>query len=167
MGGRPIPTKLKLLRGNRGHDTKQKLGLGYEIEPELVAVIPEPPMFLDAYAVDEWHRVAHELYHLQLLAGVDVQSLAAYCQCYARWRVAEEVLADMARRDPLTHGLLVKGGDAQPVQNPLIRIADRAMQQMVRYAAEFGLTPSARARIAASAALADQPGSKFAGLLAG
>ena len=162
-----MPTHLKLLRGNRGHQTKQKLGIGHEITAELVAAVPEPPSFLDAYATNEWYRVAHELFALRLLASVDVQSLAAYCQSYSRWRVAEETLADVARRDPLTHGLLCKGGDAQPVQNPLIRIADRAMQQMVRYAAEFGLTPSARARIAASNAAADQPGGKFEGLLAG
>jgi len=167
MRGKPIPTHLKLLRGNVGHKTKQQLGLGHEPQPELTAMIPEPPSFLDGYACDEWHRVARELFHLKLLAKVDVQSLAAYCQSYSRWRTAEETLADVARRDPLTHGLLCKGGDAQPVQNPLIRIADRAMQQMVRYAAEFGLTPSARARIAASNAAADQPGGKFDGLLAG
>jgi phage terminase small subunit len=51
------------------------------------------------------------------------------------------------------------------IQNPLIGTANKAASDMVRYAAEFGMTPSARARISA------QPpggaGSKFHGLIGG
>ncbi|HMF27358.1 MAG TPA: phage terminase small subunit P27 family, partial [Candidatus Cybelea sp.] len=162
---RPMPTHLKLLRGNPSHQCPDELNRP-EPKPELVSELPEPPSFLSDYAREEWGRVALELFNLRLLANIDIQSLAAYCQSYSRWRTAEETLAEIALRDPQSRGLLVKGGDAQPVQNPLIRIADRAAQQMVRYAAEFGLTPSARARIAAGV-YSDGKTEKFAGLLAG
>jgi hypothetical protein len=55
----------------------------------------------------------------------------------------------MAKRDPLTGGLMIKtqGGDAGI--NPLLAIARHAAGQMVSLAAHFGLSPAARARIAA------------------
>jgi P27 family predicted phage terminase small subunit len=73
--------------------------------------------------------------------------LAAYCQSYAMWRDAEELLAQMRARDPLTKGLLVKtqAGDARI--NPLAKLARLAARDMVRYSAEFGFSPAARARI--------------------
>jgi phage terminase small subunit len=47
------------------------------------------------------------------------------------------------------------------IQNPLVGTANRAMADMVKYAVEFGLTPSARARIAAGPR--PQEASKFDG----
>jgi P27 family predicted phage terminase small subunit len=39
------------------------------------------------------------------------------------------------------------------IQNPLVGIANKAMADMVRYAAEFGMTPSARTRLGTPAAV--------------
>jgi phage terminase small subunit len=71
----------------------------------------------------------------------------------------------MASGDQVTHGLLVKGSDGVTA-NPLVGIAHRAAADMVRYAGEFGMSPSARARIAAGPFESQTP-SKFAGLLGG
>ncbi len=46
----------------------------------------------------------------------------------------------MAERDQLTSGLMIKTTNGNPIQNPLVGIANRAMVDMVRYAAEFGMT---------------------------
>ena len=81
------------------------------------------------------------------------------------WRTAAEALALMASGDQVTHGLLVKGSDGVTA-NPLVGIAHRAAADMVRYAGEFGMSPSARARIAAGPFESQTP-SKFAGLLGG
>ena len=54
----------------------------------------------------------------------------------------------MAERDQLTSGLMIKTTNGNAVQNPLVGTANKAMGDMVRYAAEFGMTPSARSRVA-------------------
>jgi P27 family predicted phage terminase small subunit len=160
-GRRPLPTHLKVLRGNPG----QRRLPTHEPQPTIPDEIPDAPEFLEAYARDEWRRIARELSRLDLLTVADVNPLAAYCQAYARWRMAEEALAEMKKRDPLLSALMIRTRNGTPMQNPLVGTAARAASDMVRYAAEFGLTPSARARIAAGPH-GDGGGSKFSGLLA-
>ena len=46
-----------------------------------------------------------------------------------------------------THLKLVTGN---PGKNPLVGTANKAMSDMVRYAAEFGMTPSSRSRVRAN-----------------
>lgn len=156
----PTPTHLRLLRGNPG-----KRPIRSEPEPQIPESIPEPPAFLTGHAADEWRRVAPELYRLRLLTLLDVGPFAAYCQSYARWRTAEEVLADMATRDPRTSGLLIKRSDGNEGANPMVRIAANAAAAMISYAGHFGMSPAARARIAAGIGHEPQGGSKFDGLM--
>jgi P27 family predicted phage terminase small subunit len=162
-GRKPIPTHLKVLRGNPGHQT---LHLELEPEHEKAPDIPEPPAFLMALAKDEWRRISTGLYHMGLLTLVDENPLAAYCQAYARWRTAEVSLEKMAERDLLTSGLMIKTANGNAIQNPLVHTANKAASDMVRYATEFGFTPAARARIAAGNA-GNSGQSKFAGLIGG
>jgi P27 family predicted phage terminase small subunit len=82
-----------------------------------------------------------------ILTPVDTAPLAAYCQAYGRWVQAEKVIAAMAERDELTKGLMIKSAKGNPIPNPLVGIANVALRDMVRIAAEFGMTPSARSRI--------------------
>src|SRR6266849_6544230 len=89
-------------------------------------------------------------------------ALAAYCQAYGRCVTAERVIATMAEKDQLTSGLMIKTTNGNGIQNPLIGTANKAAADMVRYAAEFGLTPVARARLALSAVVPQK--SKFDGL---
>ena len=101
-----------------------------------------------------------------LLTKVDEPALAAYVYSYGQWRLAAEALAKMAANDPLMSGLLVKSKYGDALANPLTSIARKHAGDMVRYAAEFGLTPAARSRISAGIH-GDNSQSKFAGLLAG
>jgi len=156
-----IPTQLKLLRGNPG-----KEAIRPEPQPTRPATLPDPPDFLMPIAQDEWWRIGEELHRLGILTIADIHPLAAYCQAYARWAAAEEALAKMANGDALTGALMIRNTSGGPQANPLVKIAANAARDMVKYASEFGLTPVARARIAA-AADPDKPASKFAGLLAG
>lgn len=54
----------------------------------------------------------------------------------------------MAAKDTVTDGLIIRTRSGNIIQNPLVGTANKAMADMVRYAAEFGLTPSARTRVA-------------------
>jgi P27 family predicted phage terminase small subunit len=142
-GPKVKPAHLKLLEGNPG---KRRVPTN-EVRPRCDR-IPEPPPFLIGIARQEWDRVAPQLYHLGLLTGVDIMPLAAYCQACGRWILAETRQAEMAERDELTSGLVIKTTNGSVIQSPLVGIARRAAADMVRYASEFGLTPSARARLA-------------------
>lgn len=143
--GRPHkPTHLKLVAGNPG---KRALN---EAEAQPDALIPEPPPELTSDARIEWNQISLKLHKCGLLTTIDRSVLAAYCQAYGRWVEAERVLADMARRDPVTRGLLIKTTNGNVIQNPMIGTANKAMSDMVRYAVEFGMSPSARSRVRAN-----------------
>ena len=163
-GPPPTPTHLRLLRGN-----PSKRPIKPEPEPMRSEEVPEAPSFVTGYAAEEWRRVAPELHRLRLLTVLDVMPLAAYCQSYSRWRTAEEVLAEVAKRDPLTNGLLIKRADGNAGANPLVRIAANAAADMISFAGHFGMSPAARARISAGIGHeppGGRPPSKFDGLLA-
>jgi P27 family predicted phage terminase small subunit len=150
-GRKPSPTHLKLVKGNPG---KRPLN-GSEPEPE--AALPIPPTELCDDARIEWERVAAELHRIGVLTTIDRAALAAYCQAYGRWIVAERAIRKMAERDQLTGGLMIKTTNGNAVQNPLVGTANKAMSDLVRYAAEFGMTPSARSRIHADSPDGERP----------
>jgi P27 family predicted phage terminase small subunit len=144
-GQKPQPTYLKLLRGNPGmHNDRLNFN---EPQPDEIVDIPDPPPFLTSFGADEWCVVAEQLQRLHLLTKVDLPSLAAYCHAYQTWRTAAEALAKMAANDPIMSGLVIRGRNNEVAKNPLVAVARNAAGDMVRYAGEFGLTPSARTRI--------------------
>jgi P27 family predicted phage terminase small subunit len=160
-GRRPTPTYLKLLRGNPG---KRKISKN-EPQPAQPATCPEPPSFLDAYAVEEWRRVAREAFALRLLTALDLAPMAAYCSSFSRWRATVEALAQAAERDEEWHGLLVCDDKGNLKANPLVRASSLASRDMLRFASEFGFSPAARVRLQGGDM--PPPGGAFAGLLAG
>lgn len=91
--------------------------------------------------------MASWLHKIGLLSEVDRAALAAYAQAYGRWVQAERAIAKMAEKDQLTGGLMIKTSNGNAIQNPLVGTANKAASDMMRYAAEFGMTPSARTRI--------------------
>lgn len=150
-GRKPRPSHLKLLDGNPGH---RSLNAN---EPKPAKIMPTPPVFLAGEALAEWRAMTAELSVLGLLTGIDKATLAAYCQAWARWHQAEKALAMMAAADPVTSALMVKTAGGTAIQNPIVGIANRAMSDMVKYAAEFGMSPSARSRIHVDERLSQEP----------
>jgi P27 family predicted phage terminase small subunit len=144
-GRKPKPTHLKLITGAR----LAAAGLTPR-EPKVARARLTPPAHLSVEACVEWERIAEELYSVGLMTPLDRAAVAAYCQAYGRWQQAENALAAMAARDELTHALMIKTSNGNAIQNPLVGTANKAAIDMVRYAAELGMTPSARSRIAAT-----------------
>lgn len=142
-GRKPLPGNLRLLEGNKGHRPIPK-------GPEPTPGIPDPPKHLHEYAVEEWDRVSPYLYNVGCLTFIDRAALAGYCQAYARWRVAEERFAEVAKLDPASGGILARTKAGNVIQNPLLSTANAALRDMLRFAAEFGMTPSSRARLSDS-----------------
>lgn len=149
-GRKPKPTILKLVTGNPG---KRPLN-EHEVKPRIER--PDPPDFLNEEAKSEWRRRIDRLYALGLMTELDVPVFAAFCQSYGRMVQAERALARQAAREEelarasgrdSTSALMIRTAKGNPIQNPLVGTANHAMSEMVRYAAEFGMSPSARARI--------------------
>jgi phage terminase small subunit len=72
-GGKPKPTKLKVLTGNPG---KRPLPEN-EMSPEPIT--PEAPAWMPKEAQCEWHRLVPELAKLGVLARLDRSTLTAHC----------------------------------------------------------------------------------------
>jgi P27 family predicted phage terminase small subunit len=157
----PIPYTLKALRGNPG-----KKPMRPEPMPRIDEACPEPPAFLPAYAIEEWHRVAPDLHVIGILRGVDLQVLAGYCQSFATWRTALEGIAAVAAEGPLTGGLLVKTVAGNPTKNPLVKVAADASLAMLKFANELGIGPLARTRLASAGWEPEEDLGEFRGLIA-
>lgn len=136
-GRKPKPTHLKVLTNNPG---KRPLNKN---EPEPDIEIPSPPDFLSNDALIEWGKVTEQLYILGLLTRIDRSVISAYCQAYGRWAEAERLIGmtGLTYKSPKTGFMM---------QSPYLAVANKAMEQMCKYAAEFGMTPSARSRVQAN-----------------
>ena len=133
-GRKPKPTALKVLTGNPG-----KRPLNFR-EPNPEPGIPDRPSHLSPEACAEWDRVAAVLQVQGIITQADRAALSAYCVAWARWVEAERKVKDM--------GPVVKAPrTGVPMQNPYLSIANNAMGQMIKLAAEFGMTPSSRTRL--------------------
>jgi P27 family predicted phage terminase small subunit len=162
MGNPRTPLPLRILRGN-----PSKRPLHNEPMPAIASQVPEPPRWLPPHAAAEWRRVAGPLHACGLLTHADIQTLAAYCCAYARWRLAEETLERQAKRDPANAALTVCDARGTLRQNPLVRVARAAADQMVSFAGALGATPIARTRLTAGIGGQDHSDGKFEGLLRG
>jgi P27 family predicted phage terminase small subunit len=149
-GPKTIPTRLKVVAG-----TARKHRLN-ENEPRPDPARPDAPGHLSRAARSEWDRVIEETVNLGIMTNLDRGALAAYAQAYGRWVAAETALARMAERDSVTEGLIIRTKAGNAIQNPLVGAANKAMADMVRYAAEFGLTPSSRTRVASVSPLSPE-----------
>jgi P27 family predicted phage terminase small subunit len=128
-GGKPIPTRLKILMGNPG---KRRINSN---KPQPIGEA-EMPSGLSGDAENEWNRLYPELTRLGLLTVVDASAFAAYCECWGLYR--------RACRDMKELTVESKG---RPFPNPAITIAAECRRQMLAYQTKFGLTPSDRARM--------------------
>jgi len=137
-GRKPIPTNLKILRGNPGRRPLPKN------EPEISAGIPDPPKHLGGKAKKEWKRITPELARAGLLTKIDGTALAAYCDCFAQWAEASAKIKKQ--------GMTIETEKNGPVISPYLKISNAAVDRMRQFLVEFGMTPSSRSKVKAAPA---------------
>jgi P27 family predicted phage terminase small subunit len=141
MGKRgPKPTPTAVLRARNSWRGSVNRG-----EPEFDATPPRCPGWLDAEAKKYWAALAPWLGVADVLRRTDANALARYCTLLARWRKCEEFI----QKHGDTYTVKNNKGEVVGVKEfPQVRRASDLAAQLVRLEAEFGLTPSARSRIA-------------------
>lgn len=152
-GAKPKPTAMKKAAGTLRKHRENKAEPAYSSEgieaPEMVKA--------DAMARAEWNRITPELVRVRVATKADIAVLSAYCLTYARWQLAESKL----RRD----GLIVEAPRTKvPMHNMYRDIGRQSMQDCIKFAAELGITPSARTRVKGEEPARPKPG--FGQLLA-
>lgn len=133
QGRKPKPTALKLLAGNPG-----KRALNHA-EPKPRVILPKPPEHLSDDEKNKWKLIVRELHPLGLITTIDKDALAMYCVIFVRWTKAEKMIRDK--------GEIIKTAAGNIIQNPYLSIANRALEQLNKIGAEFGMTPSSRSRV--------------------
>lgn len=131
-GPAPEPLALKVLKGTARRPDRVP-------QPSVGGGLPACPAWLEPEAKREWRRVAPELRRLGLLTVVDRAALAGYCQAYSRWRAAEERVRDGELTFTTQTGFVGV--------RPEVAIAQKSLALVRAFCHEFGLTPSARARM--------------------
>lgn len=132
-GPAPLPTSLKILRGNPGKRSLPKN------EPQPESKPPECPAHLDEQAREEWGRMVPILVGMRVLTEADYMALGTLCQAFSTMAKAQDQLNKT--------GILFKTPSGFVQQSPLISIVNQNAELVMKLSREFGLTPSARTRI--------------------
>lgn len=129
MRGRPrVPAKVLEARGSWRAGT-----LGRDSEPSYLDGSPDHPPFISGEALEEWNRLVGLMVPAKTLTKADRMALAVLCETWADF---VDACADYV--------------SAVGKQKRLARINKRVCAEAVlKAAAQFGLTPSARSRVQA------------------
>lgn len=137
-GRKPQPTALKIAKGV----ANGRINFN---EPKFRKVSnkdSDPPEYLNETAAGEWNRVFTELKDSGVLVRLNRNVLAGYCSAFANWKRAQILLngkKSLSFRTP--------NGAFQQI--PEVGIVNQGLIAMLKYASEFGMTPSSRSRIMA------------------
>jgi P27 family predicted phage terminase small subunit len=144
-GPPPVPTKLKQLRGNPGHQKVNKR------EPQPKPCIPTRPEWMLPEAKREWNRIVPELAALGLISVLDRGAVAGGCQMWAMYVQAVKDIADNGTTFTITSvkktakSTVTTAGYEGP--RPAVAMMMKSWQQYLAFCARFGLTPADRSRL--------------------
>lgn len=125
------PTAIKLVTGNPGRRPLPKN------EPKPPVAEPDPPDFLSDIAKTMWRHLCPKLAKVGLMTHIDIGVLTAYCSA---WSDLVEATGKQAGKPTA-----VKTHNGNAVQSPYVSMIRQARLDLVRFAAELGMTPAARA----------------------
>lgn len=150
-GRKPVPTVIKIARGNPSKTALPK----HELTPSRHVDLAVPASLgADPLAAAHWAELAPMLHRNRLLTEADLGALRLLCLTLARLDQAEQAL----REDGMVY-VTPTGRRA----SPWIGIAREAHRQVRSLMSEFGLTPAARTRITAAPPTEADEETKFFG----
>jgi P27 family predicted phage terminase small subunit len=135
-GRKPKPTALKKIDGT------QKCRINFN-EPEFRTVTEAddfpPPIYLSKVSQAKWKEVASLLIPFGLLTYADRDALTVYCEAWDRFLRACKDLRDNGNE------VISDGGATK--RSPSLSAVKEAESTLLRYQAEFGLTPASRSKL--------------------
>lgn len=131
-----IPSALNELHGNPSKRPRNAN------EPKPCPVLPDPPKHLSKAAKKEWKSISEQLYRLNLLTEVDVNALAMYCESWASYLTAVAYVQE--------NGSFFTTAQGYMQTHPMATEVKAQAALLLKLAAQFGLTPAARARLSVS-----------------
>ncbi len=136
-GRKPKPTNLHLLHGTY-NPTRHGRDREGEIQPEPINKDIEAPPTLSQSAKEHWHTIMASLSEANILANMDVDALALYCENWAQWAEANAHIEK--------YGMVIKSpkDNKTPVVSPYLSISLKTGDQLRRLLTEFGMTPASR-----------------------
>lgn len=138
-GPKPTPTNILKLRGSTLVSKRRE---ATEVGGPTGA--PDQPDWLDDDAKAAWEHLVPMLEGMGVLTRIDGNALARYCRLWSRWRKMEDFIDEKGEMYPLRD----EKGEVKCFQQwPQVAIAHRLALQLTKLEQEFGMTPSARARI--------------------
>jgi P27 family predicted phage terminase small subunit len=143
-GRKPKPTAVLKLEGtflttrHGGRSAVENLAQG-----ELAD--SAPPEWMTETQKAHWHRIIANVPY-GILRNLDMETFANYIVTWDRFQRACE--AQNRLDEGKIYPFVRRGPNGSPVESAFIGIMNRASLLLIRYAAEMGFTPSARARLA-------------------
>lgn len=134
-GRKPKPVAMKKFEGNPGHRPLPS----DDPAPRLASFAPPAKLANLAYAIEFWCEHAIALDAIGVLKSIDRAAFEAAARDYHEYLVAEDKVGSLGRIIPTQEGNLI--------QNPWVSIRNKAQKRWKDWLAEFGLTPSSRARL--------------------
>ena len=142
MGRPPIPTPLKVLRGNPG---KHPLN---SAEPTPPPASLAPPAGLGPAGLDRWNEVAPLLQAMKVLTAADRPALERYCQVFEEWAKVKDHIRE--------HGMtqITQSGYSQLTAEATL--FKSLLSELLSFERQFGMTPAARSTLKVQDAAAPQ-----------
>lgn len=141
-GRKKIPTEIKKARGTlrKGRELENQMSV------EKVPNIPIAPAWLSEIGKEQFDIVVQQLNDLNMLYSVDLKLIESYANAISLHIECEQQLRQTGRvqiyrndEGEIKHAQIV----------PLQTVSKQALDQAIKIATHFGLTPSSRTKISA------------------
>ena len=141
-GRKKTPTKLKEMQGT----LEKSRTIDNEMVVDQVSQLPEVPEWLSEIGKNEFEKVTTQLFNLGMLYSVDLKLVEAYANEISLYLECEMKLRKENRIDEFesSEGIVLRRQ-----VSPLVKMKNDALNNSLKLAAQFGLTPVARASISA------------------
>ena len=141
-GRKKLPTAMKEMQGT----LEKSRVLENEMQVDLVSQLPEAPELLSTIGVEEWYKVTSQLFNLKMLHHIDLRLIESYCNEMALYIECESELRKNGRVDIFKN---TNGDIIRSQAKPFVKMKNDALNNALKLASQFGLTPVARANISA------------------
>ena len=143
-GPKPKPTTIHKLQGTY-QATRHGARTTVEVTPEGELSERPPPDWMTETQQGHWRRIIAKVPY-GILRDLDMETFGNYIVTWDRFQRACE--AQNRLDQGKTYPFIRRGPNGVPVESPFMGLMNRSSLLLIRYAAEMGFTPSARARLA-------------------